>query len=78
MRSMAIRTCLCTAFLALPALASEVKLGDFQSNLVPKPVPYAVLLPDGYKDGPPLPLLLYLHGGGGDRTSINRLQATFD
>ena len=75
---MRMRTWLCAGLLAIPALASEIKLGDFPSNLVPKPVPYAVLLPDGYKDGPPLPLLIYLHGGGGNRTSINRLQATFD
>ena len=77
-RGAAARLTLLATLLPLSAPASEIVLGDFSSNLVPKPVPYAVLLPDGYKDGPPLPLLVYLHGGGGDRTSINRLQATFD
>ncbi len=62
----------------LPVFASDLTEGDFKSNLVPKPVPYTVLLPDGYKDGPPLPLLLYLHGGGGDRTALNRMRPLFD
>ncbi len=36
-------------------------------------VEYAVLLPEGYSsDGEPLPLLLLLHGAGGDREQIAR------
>src|SRR5277367_4535947 len=68
-------------FLALilsPLRAAELVEAEFKSNLVPHPVPYAVLLPDGYKDGEPLPLLLYLHGGGGDRTALARMRDIFE
>jgi hypothetical protein len=41
-------------FASVPACASELVLGDFKTDLIPHPVPYAVLLPDGYKDGAPL------------------------
>src|SRR5450631_416433 len=54
----------------LPSCASELVLGVFKTNLIPHPVPYAVLLPDGYKDGPPLPMMMYLHGGGGSRDQL--------
>jgi S-formylglutathione hydrolase len=67
--------------LLLPAvaLASDLVQAEFTSPLVPKPVPYAVLLPDGYKDAKePLPLLLYLHGGGGDRTALTRIKGIFE
>jgi S-formylglutathione hydrolase len=70
---------LCAAFCAnFPVLASSIVEADFKTNLIPHPVPYAVLLPDGYKDGPPLPLLLYLHGGGGDRSALTRMRGVFD
>lgn len=58
----------------LPMLGAELKLAEFASPLVPQPVPYAVLLPDGYQQGEPLPLFLYLHGGGGDRRALNQIQ----
>lgn len=47
--------------------ASEIVRGEFKSDLVPQPTPYAVLLPDGYREGPPLPLLVMLHGAHQDR-----------
>jgi len=52
----------------------------FTSDLVPQPVEYAVLLPDGYEDAKePFPLLYYLHGGGGDGPSfLNRTQQVFE
>jgi S-formylglutathione hydrolase len=59
--------------------ATELIEAELKSNLVPKPVPYAVLLPDGFQaSGPALPLLLYLHGGGGDRSYLTRSRAFFE
>jgi S-formylglutathione hydrolase len=46
---------------------------------MPSPVPFSVLLPDGYsKNGPPLPLLLALHGGGGSRDSLRQSRLIFE
>ena len=45
-------------------------LGDFKTNLISHPVPYAVLLPDGYKDGPPPPMMMYLYDGSGSRDEL--------
>jgi len=61
-----------------PVSAADLVEADFKTNLVPRPVPYAVLLPDGYKDGAPLPLLLYLHGGGGSRMALTNLRRLFE
>jgi S-formylglutathione hydrolase len=66
------------ALFSTSAFASDLVEGEFKSNLVPNPVPYAVLLPDGAKDGPPLPLLFYLHGGGGDRKALTNMRGVFD
>ena len=42
---------------------------EYTSDLVPGPMAYAVLLPDGYQEEEErLPLLYFLHGGGGDST----------
>ncbi len=61
-----------------PACASELVRGDFASDLVPHPMPYAVLLPDGYRDGPPLPLLVYLHGASGNREDLAAEKSLID
>jgi S-formylglutathione hydrolase len=68
---------LCLA--ALPSLATELKEAELASDLIPRPVPYAVLLPDGYQaDGAPLPLLLLLHGGGGDRKYLASMRPSIE
>jgi len=59
-------------------MASDLINADFPTTLAPHPVPYSVLAPDGYKDGPPLPLLFFLHGGGGDRSALERMRNNFD
>jgi S-formylglutathione hydrolase len=61
------------------AHASQLVESRFDTKLVPGPVEYNVLLPDGYDSAKgPLPLLLFLHGGGGDRTFLTRLRAAID
>ena len=73
-----IRSFVCCMLGILPLSAADLVEADFKTNLVPSAVPYAVLLPDGYKDGAPLPLLIYLHGGGGDRRALTRLRDLFE
>src|SRR5882724_7008234 len=70
--------CSLVILLSIPVVASDLVEGDFKSSLVPNPVPYAVLMPDGAKDGPPLPLLIYLHGGGGSRAALTTVRGVFD
>jgi S-formylglutathione hydrolase len=42
-------------------------------------VEYAALLPDGYEAAKDqLPLLLFLHGGGGDKSFLGRMRPVFD
>jgi S-formylglutathione hydrolase len=61
------------------AKASQLVESRFDTKLVPGPVDYNVLLPDGYDSTKgPLPLLLFLHGGGGDRNFLTRLRAAID
>lgn len=61
------------------ALASQLLDARLETKLVPSPVEYAVLLPDGYAVAKePLPLLLFLHGGGGDKSFLARMRLTFD
>jgi S-formylglutathione hydrolase len=63
---------------SMPSCASELVLGDFKTDLIPHPVPYAVLLPDGFKDGPALPMLMMLHGGNSSREELVRMRGVFD
>lgn len=58
----------------------ELILDSLDSDLVPSPAEYAVLLPPGYDaDGAPLPLLLLLHGGGGSRDFLaERMRAQIE
>ncbi len=53
----------------------ELRPGELASDLVPGPVLYYALLPPGYDpEGPELPLVLNLHGGGGSREVLARQQ----
>ena len=47
-----------------------------ETDLVPSPIKYKVLLPPDYEtSGEPYPLMLALHGGGGDQGFFNSLLA---
>ncbi|MFN0122913.1 MAG: alpha/beta hydrolase [Blastocatellia bacterium] len=59
--------------------ASQLVDGKLESKLVPSPVEFAVLLPDGYETAKePLPLLLFLHGGGGDKSFLTRMRPVIE
>ena len=61
------------------AEASQLVESKIETKLLPAPVEFNVLLPDGYETvKEPLPLLLFLHGGGGDRTFLTRMRAAID
>ena len=59
---------------------SRIIEGSVETDLVSGPVEFAVLLPNEYReDGDRLPLLLSLHGAGGNREALARQQqAIFD
>ncbi len=65
--------------LARSVSASQLVDAKVETRLVPSPVEYAALLPDGYEAAKdPLPLLLFLHGGGGDKSFLSRMRPVFD
>lgn len=51
---------------------------EFKSGLIPHPVEYAVLLPENREEDGELPLLYYLHGGGGDRNFLGETRALLE
>ena len=70
---------LCVFCLAGNAAASQLVDGRIESKLVPSPAEFAVLLPDGYETAhEPFPLLLMLHGGGGDKSALARLRPVIE
>jgi S-formylglutathione hydrolase len=61
------------------ARASQLIEAKLETRLLPSPVEYSVLLPDGYDaEKGTLPLLLFLHGGGGDRNFLTRMRPMID
>jgi len=58
--------------------AARLETIELSSKLVPSPVRVSVLLPDGYQASQKLPLLLMLHGGGGDNGFLARMQPTVE
>ncbi|MEE9279236.1 MAG: alpha/beta hydrolase-fold protein [Myxococcota bacterium] len=58
-------------------MGSELVRGEVESDLVPSPVAYAALVPEG-KDQKDLPLVLNLHGGGGSRQNLVRQKPLWD
>ena len=52
-----------------------IKNSQIETKLVPGPVEYSLLYPDNYEeDKQKYPLILFLHGGGGDRTILNTIK----
>ncbi len=65
------------AFIVALLCASHVSayehiLAETTTSLVPSPVEYAVIAPDGFQKMQNLPLVLNLHGGGGNRDGLSR------
>ena len=53
--------------------------GEIDTDLVPGPVEFKVLLPDGYDSTKePFPLLIYLHGGGLDCSLLLKDRAFYE
>src|SRR5262245_29709359 len=69
----------CTGVFVPRAWASQLVEGKLDTARLPHPVEYNVLLPDGHETAKaPLPLLLFLHGGGGDRGFLTRFRPVID
>ena len=68
-----IRACAIVLLTALPwshAMPTEIIKGKLDSDIVPSPVEYALIAPDGFREMKDLPLVLSLHGGGGNRDKL--------
>ncbi len=52
---------------------------EFSHELVPSPIEYNVLLPEGYEQsGESYPLLYFFHGGGGDRSFLEIMRPVIE
>ena len=58
--------------------ASELALREFETDIIQGQGEYAVLLPDGYPNGGPYPLVLMLHGAGSNRNYLARVKPQVD
>lgn len=56
-------------WLALPAPAQEIRVLTYRSSLDETDQPYAIYLPESYSPARRYPLLVSLHGAGGDHRS---------
>lgn len=65
-------------FFTSHSFAYEQILAETASSLVPSPVEYAVIAPDGFQKMQNLPLVLNLHGGGGNRKGLLRQAKQWD
>ena len=63
-------TCFTLLLWAISASAVETILAELESDIVPSPVEYALIAPDGFQDMKELPVVLNLHGGGGSRQRL--------
>src|SRR5947207_1240490 len=69
------------AWFALTGARAESRLvsGQFENKLLPAALKFTVLLPDGYDSlAEPVPLLYFLHGGGGDNDFLKRERSLLD
>jgi S-formylglutathione hydrolase len=63
------------------ALAQPVqyKEASMETKLVPGPLEYSVMLPEGYDAAKePFPLVINLHGGGGSRDNLKNMQPVIE
>ena len=52
-----------------------IKVSEIETKYVPGPVAYSTLFPDNYDEGTQkYPLILFLHGGGGNHIILNRIK----
>jgi S-formylglutathione hydrolase len=65
---------LALAMAGLARAESRLEVIELSSRLVPSPVKVAVLTPDGFQPSQKLPLLLMLHGGGGDERFLTQMR----
>src|ERR1044072_7469775 len=58
---------------------SRLVTGQFDTKLIAAPLKFTVLLPDGYDSlAEPVPLLYFMHGGGGDNNFLKTFKSVFD
>lgn len=59
-------------------MTSKAIDASLESDLIPQPVEYTVIVPDGIDPEEKLPLVLNLHGGGGSREHLKQQKALWD
>ena len=59
-------------------MTSQIVDATLESDLIPRPVEYSVIIPDGLETDQKLPLVLNLHGGGGSRENLKQQKPLWD